>query len=538
MKTSFRKNIVLYFTVAVISILLAINIILTNHNNAIIKRNQAIQDEVAQVKVYYDQIGKSLIHSLDIGLRGYALVRNEQFSAPMDNAQRWKDSILTNTEDHLRNLKYDLGKYNVFKDSLNAYERYCIGLKQLLANHRDEEFINRFKKDTGGYLWFLYIEVEKDIQGYVNNVDKVAKAEYEEALKNNFILQLILFVICFPTLIYTAINTARNFQLYEIIRKSEKEKNKILVGQKAVLEHKVVERTQEIASQNEEILSQREELAIQRDSLLHKNKQLQLARDIIEKKNLEIEAINRDLTEEVNKQTHEIKNANKELMEQNTQLEQFAFIVAHNLRAPLARILGLTHLIKISETAADRQTAFEKLEESTADLDHVIKDLTAILNIKKHTSNLSEVDLDGCLVRVKRILEKEIGETQTTITNNFQEAKRVYAVPAYVESILYNLISNSIKYRNPENLPHISIQTKLEGNFICMVVKDNGLGIDLEKHKSSMFNLYKRFHLHMEGKGLGLYLVKTQIEALGGKIEVQSALYQGTTFFVYFKQSQ
>lgn len=537
MKNLFKKNLLLTFTISIISILLAINLILTNNNNSIIKRNQAIQEDVANVKMYYDQIGKAIIHSLDIGLRGYAIVRTEKFSAPMDNARNWKDSILSNTENYLRRLKYDLTKYRVFKDSLDAYERYCFDLKQLLTDHKDEEFVVIFKSDAGGYLWFQYIELEKDIQHYVNAIHHEAQAEYEQALRSNFVLQLLIFVICFPTLIYTAVNTARNFQLSEMIRKSEKEKNKILVGQKAILEHRVVERTQEIASQNEEITSQREELAAQRDILLHRNKQLQLARDIIEKKNEEIEAINRDLKEEVNKQTFEIQNANKELIQQNTQLEQFAFIVAHNLRAPLARVLGLTHLIKISEKEADRQVAFEKLEESTADLDHVIKDLTSILNIKKHTSNLTEVDLEGCFVRVKRMLEKEIEETQATISEEFLEVRKVYAVPAYVESILYNLISNGIKYRDPERLPFVRIYTKIKDNFVCMIVKDNGLGIDLKKHKSNMFNLYKRFHLHMEGKGLGLFLVKTQIEALGGKIEVQSELNEGTTFSVYFKRS-
>jgi signal transduction histidine kinase len=536
MKKLFKTHFI-YLTVVVIGILLAINIGLTYYNNTIIERNRAIQHEVEVAKLYYDQIGKSVIHSLDIGLRGFAIVRNAQFVAPLDNALIWKDSIITNAETPLKKLHYDFRTFNVLIDSLDAYATYCYRLKKLLLQGRDEEFTRIFAADKGGHLWWQYLECEKDIQHYVNGVGNKAREEYEAALYRNLILQVLLFAICFPTLIYTAIHTGKTFQLSELLRRAEKDKNKILHEQNVMLERRVGERTQEIQTQNEEISSQSEQLSAQRDALLAQNRELQDARETIEKQHAEIHAMNQHLKQEVDSRTMEVHIANKELIEQNTQLEQFAFIAAHNLRAPLARILGLTTLIKISTTEEDKQTAFEKLEESTRDLDHVIKDLTVILNIKKHTSNLAEVDLEDSFVRVKRMLEKEIEETQTRIHHDFTGVKKVYAVMPYVESILYNLISNAIKYRNPEHLPVVSVSTRIENEFVCLMVNDNGLGIDLPRYKSSMFNLYKRFHLHMEGKGLGLYLVKTQIEALGGKIEVQSKPNEGTTFFVYFKRS-
>jgi signal transduction histidine kinase len=533
---NFIKNNFIYLTVAVITILLTINIIFTYYNNSIIQRNQAIQQEVATVKIYYDQIGKTIIHSLDIGLRGFAIIRNPQFSAPMDNARLWKDSIFTNAEQPLQRLGYDFTRqYNVFKDSVNSYEQYCFYLKQLLVEGKEDEFTRTFEADRGGHLWWMYLQCDRDIQAYVNKIDHEAKADYQRALFHNLLLQVLLFIICIPTVIYTTIHTAKNIQLAELLRKAEKDKNKALLGQNVILEHKVVERTQELETRNEEVIIQSQELATQRDRLLLQNKKLQEAQEIIATQNEEIQGINRHLKEEVNIRTKEIQDANRELIEQNTQLEQFAFIAAHNLRSPLARILGLTNIIKISSAEKDKQTAFEKLEESTKDLDHVINDLSSILNIKKHTSNLAEVDLETSFVRVKRLLEKEIEETNTEISTSFETTK-VYAVTPYVESILYNLISNAIKYRNPEFLPVVALQTRIENDFICLVVTDNGLGIDLARHKSSMFNLYKRFHLHMEGKGLGLFLVKTQIEALGGKIEVQSEPNKGTSFFVYFKR--
>jgi signal transduction histidine kinase len=534
MKNLFKKKS-LYFIVAVISVLLAASIILTYYNNSIIERNQALRMEVETAKLYYDQIGKSTIHSLDIGLRGFAIIRHKKFSEPMDKAQDWRDSLFENTEAPLRRLGYNFAQYKAFKDSVLAYERYCLRLKDLLIQGKDEEFRRIFVQDKGARLWRQYLETEKDIRKHVDRIDRQARRRYEAALFRNEILQIILFLTCVPTLIFTALSTGKSFNLAALLRQAQKEKNRILHEQNVLLEHKVVERTHEIAAQNEEIVSQSEELSAQRDTLLLQNQKLQDAGDIIHQQNAEIKAANEHLLEEVNSRTHELQKANRELIEQNNQLEQFAFIAAHNLRAPLARILGLTNLIKISATEGEKQLAFEKLELSTRDLDHVINDLNIILNIQKHTSNLTEVDLTTSFARVKRTLEKEIEDTNTALTAHFDEASSVFAVAPYVESIFYNLISNAIKYRDPERQPAISLETHLQGDYVLLLVKDNGLGIDLEKYKSSMFSLYKRFHLHMEGKGLGLYLVKTQIEAMGGKIEVQSEPNKGTIFMVYFK---
>jgi anti-sigma regulatory factor (Ser/Thr protein kinase) len=103
-----------------------------------------------------------------------------------------------------------------------------------------------------------------------------------------------------------------------------------------------------------------------------------------------------------------------------------------------------------------------------------------------------------------------------------------------IQSILYNLLSNAIKYRSPERGLEITVTTHHKGNETILKVRDNGLGIDLASHQRNVFKLYRRFHTHVTGKGLGLYLVKTQMDALGGTIEVQSELNVGTTFITTF----
>lgn len=535
MKLNIVRNI-LFLIVGLISILLIANVALTYYNNEIIKQNHNIQSQVDKVKTYYDQIGKSIIQSLDIGLRGYYIVRRPKFVAPMDNAMHVMDSIFENVERPLTQLNYDQTEYRIFKDSLNAYTNYSFMLKDLLIEDKDEKFVEVFSADKGAHLWRQYLQVEDHIMKYINKIDAEAQEKYENALVRNQIIQVLLLIICVPTLLLTAFYTTRAFKLSEWVRNAEAEKNKMLSEQNLMLEEKVAERTKEIQNQNEEIVSQNEELLTHQDTLSLQNQQLQEAQKTIKEQSEKIHSLNNYLKNEVDIRTQELQKTNQELIEHNNQLEQFAFIAAHNLRAPLTRVLGLANLIQMSSTEADKQTALEKLVSSTHDLDQVIKDLNAILNIKRHTGNFSEVDLNESLTRTKRILEREIEDTQAKIIINFSEADKVYAIGPYVESILYNLISNAIKYRDPERTPFIAIKTTHEKEFVCLAVMDNGLGIDLSKYKQSVFSLYKRFHVHVEGKGLGLYLVKTQIEALGGRVEVKSEPNEGTTFQVYFKR--
>jgi signal transduction histidine kinase len=534
MKSLLKGNFI-YFVVVLISMLLIANIFLTIYNNTIIQRNKELQQEAETIKLYTEQIGKSTIHGIDIGLRGFAIMENSQFFTPVDSAIIRKDSILRNVEIRLKKQNYDLTEFYALRDSLNAYVDFAMQLKQLLVEDNYPEFRRRFSSDKGLYLWLQYLNCLKNIAAFEGRINAEAEREYQAALKRNYLLQLILFLICCPTLIYTAIHTRRTVKLSERLHQLEAEKNKMLLEQNQQLEILVSERTREIAAQNEEIFSQKEEISAQRDILAAQNRKLQEVHHIIEEQKRSIENENERLETEVLNRTHQLREANQELIEHNSQLEQFAFIAAHNLRAPLARILGLASVIRISDEKSDKENSLQRLVDSTKDLDNVIRDLNTILDIKKHTGNYVEVDLESCLSRVLKILERPIKETETIINVDFA-VKKVFGVGPYVESILYNLLSNAIKYRHPERRPVISLETTLSADHVHLSIEDNGLGIDLSQHHQSMFNLYKRFHLHMEGKGVGLYLVKTQMEALGGKVEVKSKPEEGSTFTLYFKR--
>lgn len=524
-----EKNFI-YVVVAIINLLLVANIGLTYYNNTIIDKNRALQNEAETIKLYTEQIGKSTIHGIDIGIRGYAIIREERFFSPVDSALLRKDSILNNIETRLIKQGYNkIDEFHALRDSLQDYVKFCLQMRALLSQNRDDDFRALFTSDKGLYLWLQYLRCQKNITTFEDRINAEAQSQYESALRRNHILQIFLFFICLPTLLYTAYHTRKTFKLSTLLHQSETDKNKLLTEQNQQLETNVAERTKEILQQSEALQLQSEEIAAQRDALADQNKKLHQAHAIIERHNEVLEG-------EVDLRTQQLKQANQELIDQNNQLEQFAFISAHNLRAPLARILGLAHVMEISDSPQEKTSVMEKLIGSTKDLDNVIRDLNTILDIKKHTSNFIEVDLQASLDRVSKTLEREYEETNARLNSDFKAARKVYAVGPYVDSILYNLISNSIKYRHPDRIPEIQIRTFIEQEFVKLSIADNGLGIDLTKYRNSMFNLYKRFHLHMEGRGLGLYLIKTQIAALGGKIDVESVPEVGTTFSVYFKK--
>jgi signal transduction histidine kinase len=263
-------------------------------------------------------------------------------------------------------------------------------------------------------------------------------------------------------------------------------------------------------------------------TLLYRNNQQRKRTNVI------LEEYSTDLKQQVEARTKELVKTNMELVSQNNQLEQFGYIIAHNLRGTVARILGLTNLInsKPFEPAKD-QEVLQHIHGSAKELDATIYDLNAILEIRKGIHNSYElVNFSDRFKKVKSILKDKIKESETTIHEEFN-VQTCYAVPVYIESILYNLVSNAIKYKAHDRNPVIHLKTALNGNRVELTVQDNGIGMDLTKLKEKVFTLYQRFHHHVDGKGMGLFLVKTQVEALNGIIEVDSKVNEGSTFKIY-----
>ena len=303
------------------------------------------------------------------------------------------------------------------------------------------------------------------------------------------------------------------------------------------LEQKVAERTQELQTKQSEIEVQNEELRQQQEELEAIANQLLEQNTIIEEKNAELNTTSLFLEKKIDERTLQLSEANQTLVSQNNQLEQFGFITAHNLRSPVAHLIGLTSIFNLKNISDPHNAEIiPRLRAAAIRLDEVIRDLNVILEIRKGINqNMELIDLYSVFKNVSGVLENEIIHNNAILTTNFAQAHKVLFVDVYIKSILYNFISNGIKYAHPDRQPEIILKTRKEGSFIVISISDNGLGIDLEKHQNKIFGLYQRFHLHKEGKGIGLYLCKTQLEALGGRITVESVPNEGTTFHLYFK---
>lgn len=245
---------------------------------------------------------------------------------------------------------------------------------------------------------------------------------------------------------------------------------------------------------------------------------------------------NKDITE-AKSAALERERITADLIQHNNDLEQFTYIISHNLRAPVANIMGLAEMLKEYDMDQEvRGEVIDRVSLSIKNIDVVIQDLNSILqargavNEKKETINFHDV-----ISSIKTSIYNTLINDNVQFKCSFEEIESVYSIRSYIYSIFYNLSLNSIKYCRAGVSPVITITSKLVGDKVEICFKDNGKGIDLDKNGDHLFGLYKRFDTTTEGKGMGLFMVKTQVEALGGSINIKSKLGEGTEFTIQFK---
>jgi PAS domain S-box-containing protein len=243
----------------------------------------------------------------------------------------------------------------------------------------------------------------------------------------------------------------------------------------------------------------------------------------------------------------QIKKNNKKLNEQahalelkNMQLADFCNIVSHNLRGPLLNISMLVDYIEQIQDEFEREEVLHKIKPVADHLMEVFNELVESMQVKQDTEiELDHINLTESLDKVLRGYDAQISEYEAEIQIDFSEAPSIYFPHKYIESILSNLISNSLKYKSPDRKPIISIRTKkTENNSVILTVTDNGLGIDLVLHKGQIFKIRKTFHPHPDAKGFGLFMTKTQVEAMKGRIWAESKPNKGSTFYIEFKNQE
>ncbi|SHN16254.1 PAS domain-containing protein [Flavobacterium xinjiangense] len=232
-----------------------------------------------------------------------------------------------------------------------------------------------------------------------------------------------------------------------------------------------------------------------------------------------------------------LKKQTKELLTANKNIEQFSFILSHNLRAPVANIIGLVNLMESQDYLPEvKETLLKEISDNVNRLDNIIIDLNTILQIRSNISlSKQDVNLENLISCITQGIQNLIEKEQIQIITRFEDIPELETVRSYLHSIFFNLITNSIKYRKHDSLLLIEISSEKSTEGVKIIYQDNGLGIDLAKNGKKIFGLYQRFHYHIEGKGMGLFMVKTQVETLGGKITVLSEVDKGTQFILEFK---
>lgn len=235
----------------------------------------------------------------------------------------------------------------------------------------------------------------------------------------------------------------------------------------------------------------------------------------------------------------ELHEITLELKRANNELQQFAYIASHNLRAPVVNLIGLVELQADEQTPAELNREInEKIHFCIKQLDSTLNDLIEIVASKRDTQVQKEtLDFQIELGHVIKTIEKQIQESEVRIETNFSEVRSIYYPKQLLQSIFINLLTNSIKYRSSQRKLVINVKTRIKNEYVILSFSDNGQGMDMKRFRNKIFGLYQRFHTNIDGKGLGLYIIKTQIESMDGKIDVESVPELGTTFKIYFKNA-
>ncbi|HEY6979005.1 MAG TPA: ATP-binding protein [Chitinophagaceae bacterium] len=275
---------------------------------------------------------------------------------------------------------------------------------------------------------------------------------------------------------------------------------------------------------------------------------LGISQDITHQKNIQdklaatqekLRRLNNELEERAMKRTKELMESNEELKRINTDLDNFIYIASHDLKSPIDNIDGFILFLRESlkdRITHDEEKVFERIIASVDRFRKTIGELHKITKVQRNLEDsIEEVDLNEIIEDIKAEIFFTIQNANARIITSFDVPVINYG-KKNIMSILYNLITNAIKFRSPERNPVVKISTKKDAHGIMLSVEDNGLGLAPDE-KDKLFIMFKRLHDHVEGTGVGLYIVKRIVENNGGKIEVESEKGKSTTFKILIKKS-
>ena len=240
----------------------------------------------------------------------------------------------------------------------------------------------------------------------------------------------------------------------------------------------------------------------------------------------------------------DLKQKEKELRDlinvtslQNKQLINFAHIVSHNLRSHTANFSMLLEFLINEKDEDEKEKIVSMLTEASDNLLETLDNLNEVVAISTNV-NLEKkpVVLNKKIASVEKNLAAFLKKNNALIINEIKDEVEIRVIPAYIDSILMNFITNAVKYKDPDRDPVIRLSTHNKDGYTVLSIEDNGLGIDLKKYGQKLFGMYKTFHHNSDARGIGLYISKNQIDAMNGKVTVSSEVGKGTTFNIYFNE--
>ncbi len=499
-----------------------------------LKKLESINDELSKSNERYDIVAKATSDTIwdwDIktnkftfnkGIQGIFGYKKETIG---DTIQWWFNKI--HPED---SLKISVNVYSYIEQKTEKWQDYY-----------------RFLCADGSYKYvydrgFLVMDESNNVVRVIGAMQDITKLKEEEQrlrLLETVITQTKDSIIItesdstskgIPKIVYInpAFTKMTGFSLKEVIGKT----TKILMSKKSLKSDlknltNAIKKKEEITFENISVNKQNEEYWVNFTMIPILNFDNEHSHWII---------IQRDISKEKERE-EEREHLIKELTQNNKDLKQFSYITSHNLRAPLSNLTGLLNLIEdIPIDNEELKELIDGFSKSTGLLNETINDLVNVIIIKDSPSiQKEEVNIRDVFENVFSQLTFIIGLQKPILKLSFENAKTLVINKSYLESILLNLMTNSLKYRDEKRQLKISIASYIENNKIIIEFTDNGIGIDLIRNKDKVFGLYQRFHNHSDSKGLGLYLVKSRVEAMGGSISIESEVGKGTSFKLTFK---
>ncbi len=241
-----------------------------------------------------------------------------------------------------------------------------------------------------------------------------------------------------------------------------------------------------------------------------------------------------DITLQKQKQ-EEAQNTIDIIGEQNNRLLNFAHIVSHNLRSHASSFKMLMDIVNTTNDQKERKEAFYHLNNVSNALTDTITHLTEIVSVQTNINEESKkINLHDYIQKTIDILKGDIDQKKAIVINQVPAEIFINYNPAYLESIILNLMSNALKYKHPDRNPEVKLEAFYENKRLVLQISDNGRGIDLNKYGESLFGMYKTFHGNKDAVGIGLFITKNQINSMGSEISVQSELNMGTSFKITF----